>query len=123
VPGSIEAAATILAATLALTAAGLYGGWGIVVCAAGLLWGKPWWRGLTLVLAILVGLSPGAAAIRLPDAVGAPLLFGSVSAYLGVVLFVAGDGPGPQTRQAALFFAVAGVAAVLFSAALLRLAA
>ncbi len=51
IPGALPAAITLLALYVALLCTGVRVGWGLLACAAGLLWGKRWWRYATMGLA------------------------------------------------------------------------
>ncbi len=120
-PGSVEAASAILVGALAFMAVGLYVSWFLIICAAGLLWGKLWWRRLTSWLALLVGLCTIGIIGGLPPRVENLAVLGSVLTFLGIAVLVSGEDPSPRTIRAGVLCAAVGIVSVFIGAALLRL--
>jgi hypothetical protein len=120
-PGSKEAAGVILGALLALLVAGIYAGLLLPICAAGLLWGKPWWRGVTLVLAVLSGLGGLASLGPFQEAEATLLALGQLLAMGGVIALVAGTDASRNRAKGAIGGAVIGIILMLVAVVQARL--
>jgi len=123
VPGATEAAVVILVTAAASMAVGMYGGWGLVLCAGGLLWGRPWWRAATQLFAVLTGFLGAGVAARLPAPASAMVIPGILAAYTGVCALASSNRPTRRAVRVGVVLAAVGVAAILTGAVFLHLPA